>query len=379
MDMRLAIFGLTISSAWGNGHATLWRGLCKALVELGHEFVFFERDVPYYANARDWPSLPESFGNCELVLYRDWWSIHSRARRELLSCDAAIVTSYCIDAIPAAEEILGAQRPHSVFYDLDTPMTLDQLSAGKQLSYIPARGLCDFDLVLSYTGGAALEQLRNDLGARHVEALYGHVDPHVHRPVAPADRYRAALSWLGTYSADRQIMLEELFVGPARLRRMEKFLIGGAQYPDHFPWSSNVYFVHHVPPSEHAAFFSSSRVTLNVTRAPMARMGWCPSGRLFEAAACGAAVLSDEWRGLDAFYTPGEQILTARSATDTLAALDSSDAQLQSIGRAARERTLDEHTSRHRAEQLIGYLERLSTPAQHWSRRGRQDRDLMRT
>jgi spore maturation protein CgeB len=379
MDMRLAIFGLTISSAWGNGHATLWRGLCKALVELGHEFVFFERDVPYYANARDWPSLPESFGHCELVLYRDWWSIHSRARRELLSCDAAIVTSYCVDAIPAAEEILGAQRPRSVFYDLDTPITLDQLSAGKQLPYIPARGLCDFDLVLSYTGGAALEQLRNDLGARHVEALYGHVDPHVHRPVAPADRYRAALSWLGTYSADRQIMLEELFVGPARLRRTEKFLIGGAQYPDHFPWSSNVYFLHHVPPSEHAAFFSSSRVTLNVTRAPMARMGWCPSGRLFEAAACGAAVLSDEWRGLDAFYTPGAQILTARSATDTLAALDVSDAQLQSIGCAARERTLDEHTSRHRAEQLIGYLERLSAPAKDWTRRGRQDLDLMRT
>lgn len=358
--MRLAIFGLTISSSWGNGHATLWRGLCKALVELGHEFIFFERDVPYYANARDWPSLPDTFRNSELVLYSDWSSIQSRVRRELEDCDCAIVTSYCVDAIPATDEILDAVRPRAVFYDLDTPITLDQLRAGKELAYIPARGLRDFDLVLSYTGGAALDQLRDELGARHVEALYGHVDPQTHRPVPPVAGYRAALSWLGTYAADRQAALEELFVAPARLRPADKFLIGGAQYPDQFPWSQNVYFVHHVAPSEHAAFLSSSRLTLNVTRAAMARMGWCPSGRLFEAAACGAAVLSDRWPGLDAFYTPGQQILTACCANDTLAAMDMSDAQLQSIGRAARERTLDEHTSRHRAAQLISHLERSS-------------------
>lgn len=377
--MRLAIFGLTISSAWGNGHATLWRGLCKALAGLGHEFVFFEHDMPYYANARDWPTLPETLRNCELLLYRDWWSIRSRARRELMSCDAAIVTSYCFDAVAATEEILDAQCPRSVFYDLDTPITLDRLRAGKQLSYIPARGLHDFDLVLSYTGGAALEQLRSYLGARHVEALYGHVDPQIHRPVAPTTRYRAALSWLGTYSADRQAMLEELFISPARLRPADKFLVGGAQYPEHFPWSRNVYFVHHVPPPEHAAFFASSRLTLNVTRAPMARMGWCPSGRLFEAAACGAAVLSDQWCGLDAFYTPGEQILTARFATDTLAALDLSDTELQSIGRAARERTLDEHTSKHRAAQLIGYLEHLPASLPEWMPGRSSVSDAMRT
>jgi spore maturation protein CgeB len=359
--MRIAIFGLTISSSWGNGHATLWRGLCKALVELGHEFVFFERDVPYYASSRDWPSLPDEFRDCELVLYRDWWAVRSRARQELIECDAAIVTSYCFDAVAAAEEIFDAQRPYALFYDLDTPITLDGLRAGKRLPYISERGLRDFDLVLSYTGGAALEQLRSDLGARHVEPLYGHVDPRVHRPVAATDRYRAALSWLGTYSADRQAMLEELFVHPATLRPAEKFLIGGAQYPEHFPWSPNVYFVHHVPPAEHAAFFSSSRLTLNVTREPMARMGWCPSGRLFEAAACGAAVLSDQWCGLEDFYSPGEQILTARSASDTLAALDMSDAQLAAIGRAARERTLDEHTSRRRALQLVTYLEQLQS------------------
>ena len=362
--MRIAIFGLTISSSWGNNHATLWRGLGKALVELGHEFIFFERNVPRYSGMRDWTSLPSSMGDSELVLYSDWSTIEARARRELLTCDAAIVSSYCFDAQAATDTILDVQHPLAVFYDLDTPATLETLRSGKQVPYIPWRGLGDFDLVLSYSGGAALEALRSDLCAHRVRALYGHVDPDAHHRVHAIPRYRAALSWLGPYSADRQAMLEELFVTPARLRPDQRFLIAGAQYPEHFPWSPNVSFVDHVPPLQHAAFFCSSRLTLNVTREPMARMGWCPTLRLFEAAACGAAVLSDEWCGLDDFYTPGEQVLVARYCDDTLAALELSDAQLQSIGRAARERTLDEHTSLHRARQLIHYLEELQ--ARSW-------------
>lgn len=365
--MRLAIFGLTISSSWGNGHATLWRGLCKSLVALGHEFVFFERDVPYYSNTRDWPSLPSAYGSSKLVLYSDWAAVQAQVKRELASCDTAIVSSYCFDAQAATDAILDAQRPRAVFYDLDTPVTLDSLRSGKHVPYVPRQGLREFDLVLSYTGGAALEALRSDLGAHRVRALYGHVDPDVHQPVPPVDRYRAVLSWLGTYAADRQAMLEELFVAPARLRPQDKFLIGGAQYPDSFPWSDNVYFVRHLPPQEHAAFFSSSRLTLNVTREPMARMGWCPSGRLFEAAACGAAVLSDEWCGLEDFYTPGEQVLVAHSFEDTLAALDISDARLQAVRRAARERTLDEHTSYHRALSLVRYLDELESPEQMYT------------
>lgn len=361
--MRFAIFGLTISSSWCNGHATLWRGLCKALAALGHEFVFFEHDMACFASARDWTSLPPSLGGSRLVLYSDWSTIESRARRELASCDTAIVSSYCFDAQAATDAILDARHPLAVFYDLDTPVTLDALRSGKQVHYIPWRGLADFDLVLSYTGGAALEALRSDLCAHRVRALYGHVDPDIHRPVDPVPRYAAALSWLGAYSADRQTMLEELFVAPARLRPNQKFLIGGTQYPEHFPWSDNVQFVSYLPPQEHDAFFSSSRLTLNVTREPMARMGWCPAGRLFEAAACGAAVLSDEWCGLDDFYAPGKEILVGRYTSDALAALDMSDAQLRAIGRAARERTLDEHTSLHRAKQLIHYLEELRSAA----------------
>lgn len=361
--MRMTIFGLSISSCWGNGHATLWRGLCKALARMGHEVTFFEHDVPCFAHKRDWAALPPEFGTGKLVLYSDWAAIEPRARRELSASDVAIVSSYCFDAQAATDAVLDSQRPLAVFYDLDTPITLDELRAGKDVHYVPRRGLRDFDLVLSYTGGAALEALRSDLGAHRVRALYGHVDPDLHRPVPPVDRYKSMLSWLGSYSSDRQAMLEQLFVRPARLRPSQSFLVGGAQYPEHFPWSRNVTFAPHLSPQEHAAFFSSSRLTLNVTREPMARMGWCPTGRLFEAAACATAVISDDWCGVDDFYTPGRQILVAHDTNDVLAALDMSDAQLRAIGRAARERTLDEHTSWHRALRLIEYIEDSRSPS----------------
>lgn len=355
--MKIVVFGLSVSSSWGNGHATLWRGLCTALDRLGHRIVFFERDLPYYANTRDWIALPGG----GLVLYPAWGVIRERAEAELRDADAAILTSYCPDAADARVAMLDAARPLAVFYDLDTPVTLDRIEAGAPPAYI-GDGLEPFDLILSYAGGPALDALRA-LGAQRAHALYGHVDPDVHHPVAPDTRYSAALSWLGTYAADRQPALHTLFVEPARRRPDQVFLIGGAQYPADFPWTENIRFVHHVPQHAHPAFLCSSRLTLNVTRAPMKRMGWCPSGRLFEAAACGAVVLGDEWPGLSAFYEPGREILVAREAADTLAALKLSDAELRRIGQAARARTLDEHTSMHRARRLVALLESAWQPA----------------
>ncbi len=358
--MNITVFGLTISSSWGNGHATLWRGLCKALARKRHRVVFFERDVPYYAGARDLSELPGG----RLVLYSDWESVRPQALMALSESDVAIVTSYCPDALAATELIGAGARGLRVFYDLDTPITLARLAVGDSVPYIGPRGLADFDLVLSYTGGSALDELRSRLSARRVVALYGHVDPDVHRPVPSQPHYRGDLSYLGTYSADRQAELEALFVEPARQRPEKRFLIAGAQYPQAFPWSSNIYFARHLPPSEHPAFFSSSRLTLNVTRAAMARTGFCPSGRLFEAAACGTPVLSDQWEGLDTFFTPGVDILVATTGADALAALDCDDAELARIGQAARERTLSDHTSERRAGEFIAALElALSRPA----------------
>ena len=343
--MKIVVFGLTISSSWGNGHATLWRGLARALIRRGHDFTFFEHDVAYYRDNRD---LHEIAGG-RLAFYPDWGSIRDEARRAVREADVAIVTSYCPHAHEAEQIVLDAGGPTRVFYDLDTPVTLSGLGQAEGPSYVGPNGFAGYDLVLSYTGGRALEELRSRLGARRVAPLYGHVDPEVHRPSAPSERFAADLTYLGTYAADRQAALERLFVDPARLRPAQKFLIGGAQYPQNFPWTPNIYFVRHLPPPEHAAFFSSGRMTLNVTRAAMAEMGWCPSGRLFEAAACGAAILTDDWDGLDAFFEPGQELMVASRADDTLAALGLSDAELRRVAEAGRARVLAEHTSDRRA------------------------------
>jgi spore maturation protein CgeB len=343
--MKIIIFGLTISSSWGNGHATLWRGLCRALIARGHKIVFFERDTPYYAANRDLTELD----GAQLVLYPDWASVRSLAAECLAGADVGMVTSYCPDGIAATELVLESTATKRVFYDLDTPITLDRLNLGQDVSYIGPRGLRDFDLVLSYTGGGALSALRESLGARRTAPLYGSVDPDTHRPVSPRSEFLSDLSYLGTYAADRQPALESLFIEPAHRRPGQRFVIGGAQYPQEFPWGPNIFFVRHVAPREHSAFYCSSRLTLNVTRKAMSAMGYCPSGRLFEAAACGAPLLSDYWDGLDDFYTPGSEIVVAKDSADAIDALDLSDAELTAVARRARERTLMEHTAAKRA------------------------------
>jgi spore maturation protein CgeB len=345
--MKIVIFGLTISSSWGNGHATVWRSLCRQLIGRAHTVVFFERDVPYYAAHRDVSAIHGG----TLRLYESWNEIADVAGRELHDADVAIVTSYCPDAV-AASDLMWFSPVFRVFYDLDTPVTIARLRAGEIVPYIPPNGLGDFDLVLSFTGGAALDALKTELGAKKVAPLYGSVDPDVHRRVPSKDIYRAALSYLGTYSQDRQETLQRLFIEPARRIPEARFVMGGAQYPVDFPWTNNIFFVRHLPPSEHPSFFCSSRLTLNATRAAMRDMGWCPSGRLFEAAACGVPIISDFWSGLDEFFTPESEILIASSAGDVLAGLQLSDAQLSRIARAARERVLAEHTGVQRARQF---------------------------
>jgi spore maturation protein CgeB len=351
--MKLVIFGLAVSSSWGNGHAVLWRALIRAFGMLGHHTVFFERDVPYYAQNRDVTVLEGG----RLVLYDDWAEVLPEAKRELAGADAGIVTSYCPDAHAAAEVVLGAPALH-LFYDLDTPVTLSQLTEGRSVSYIGPDGLAPFDLVLSYTGGAALAGLRKRLGAKRVAPLYGSVDPDRYRPATP-EGPRAALSYLGTYAADRQAALETLFVEPARRRLHDRFIIGGAQYPADFPWGANVFFWRHVAAHEHPRFYASARSTLNVTRRAMAALGWCPSGRLFEAAACGTPIVSDWWEGLDEFFAPEREIIVVRSTEDVLAALERSDTDLSRIGAAARERVLTGHTAARRAAELEMLLSQL--------------------
>lgn len=348
--MKFVVFGLSISSAWGNGHATLLRGLFRALHARGHEVHFFERDVPYYAANRDATSFPF----VQLHLYADWTDILPAAQRQLADADVCMVTSYCADGSAACELLLNAKVPRTVFYDMDTPVTLSRLERGERVSYLPEDGLAGFDLVLSYTGGRALEDLREKLLARNVSALYGWVDPDEYYRVAAAPQYAAELSYLGTYSQDREQAFERLFLQPAAHLPNSRFVVAGAMYQNMGNWPPNVRHFEHVAPPQHRAFYSSSPITLNVTRASMAAMGYCPSGRLFEAAACGTVVLSDWWEGLDTFFTPGEEILIADSADQTVAAL-SLDAR--EIAKRARQRTLDCHTAGARADTLLQLVE----------------------
>lgn len=356
--MKIVIWGLTVSSSWGNGHATLWRGLIRALIAGGHHVTFVERDTPWYRDHRD---LTELTGG-RLLLYADWADVLA-AKADLLDADALIVTSYCPDAVAATRLIEASGGGVRVFYDLDTPVTLARVAAGDLVDYLPPEGLGGFDLVLSYTGGPALDALRDRLGARHVRALYGHVDPVAHRPVAAQDLFRGDLSYLGTFAADRQPMVERLFCRPAARAPDRIFVLGGPGYGADFPWQANIRFMDHVGPADHPAFFCSSRLTLNVTRADMAAMGWCPSGRLFEAAACGVPIVSDVWDGLDRFFAPGEEILPASDVDDVLAALGLSDGELRRVAAAARDRVLAAHSSAARARELIALIEAASVPA----------------
>jgi spore maturation protein CgeB len=366
LTMKITIFGLAVSSSWGNGHATLWRGVCQALAAMRHRVVFFEKDVPYYAAHRDLTN-PDGWTLC---LYPEWNAVRQQAERELADADVALVTSYCPDGIDATELALSSPARLRCFYDLDTPVTLQRLGQGERVPYIDQSlgpgGLAGFDLVLSYTGGVALVELETRLGAARTAPLHGCVDPRVHRPVEATGRVYLA-SYLGTYSHDRQDTLEKLFLEPARRTPERAFALGGSLYPANTAWPANVHYLPHVPPSEHPAFYCSASLTVNVTRAPMARMGYCPSARLFESAACGVPVLSDWWEGLGAFFEPGREILVARSTEEALDAMRRPAAELAQIGRAARRRALAEHTATARAQELVRLVD--AAPAAPRARR----------
>jgi spore maturation protein CgeB len=349
--VKLVIFGLSVSSAWGNGHATLWRGILRALAARGHDVVFFERDTPFYASHRDLP-VGEGY---EIVVYPSWSEVAPRARREVESADAALLTSYQADAARAGELLRHASGAR-IFYDLDTPVTLDLLARGVDVPWLPAHGLRDFDLVLSFSGGASLNALVQRLGARRVAPLYGCVDRSAHHPVEARAEWACDLSYLGTYTADRQGSVDGLFLDVAARLPERAFMLGGPMYPAEMRVTPNVTCIPHVPPANHPAFYCSSRCTLNLTRAAMKQTGFSPSARLFEAAACGVPIITDGWEGLDQFFEPDREILVAHAAADVVRALSLAPSALARMARRARERTLAEHTADRRAEELIAHV-----------------------
>jgi spore maturation protein CgeB len=347
--MKLVVLGLSLSSSWGNGHATTFRALLEAFAERGHQILFLERDVPWYRNQRDL----EDPSYCGLEFYQELTDLE-QWRDEIASADAVMVGSYVPDGVEVARYVQNAARSTTAFYDIDTPVTLAKLERG-DFEYVSPKVIPGYDVYLSFTGGPTLRHIEQRYGSPAARALYCSVDANKYQPLDVPMRWD--LSYLGTYSDDRQPTVEKLLNAVARALPQRRFCVAGPQYPSGIDWPDNVERIDHVPPADHPAFYAASRFTLNVTRADMIKAGWSPSVRLFEAAACGTPIISDVWEGLEQLLRPGQEILLARTAEDVIAALEGlSPEQAQAVGRAARSRVLHEHTAKHRAAELETHL-----------------------
>lgn len=351
-SLQMVVMGLSITSSWGNGHATTYRALIKALHALGHRVLFLERDVPWYAQHRD-ERRPEG---CRVELYRGLGELETSYRGAVESADVVIVGSYVPEGAEVLRWVLETARGAKIFYDIDTPVTLARLDSGEP-TYLTRDAVPELDAYLSFSGGAALTRLENEYGARVALPLYCSVDPERYAP--GNGRKVRDLGYLGTYCADREAALERLLLEPSRRLADRQFVVAGACYPEQ-RWPDNVDRIEHVPPGDHPAFYDSLRFTLNVTRAHMIDVGHAPSVRLFEAAACGVPIIGDYWLGIEDFLEPGREILLATSSDEVVDYLvNVREPERNALARAARRRVLAEHTALHRARELEGYLRQL--------------------
>ena len=349
-SLDLVVLGLSLSSSWGNGHATTYRALLKAFAQRGHRVLFLERDVPWYAAHRDLPDPP--WGRTSL--YGSLEELRARHTGDIARADLVVVGSYVPEGVAVCEWVLANAGGATAFYDIDTPVTLEKLRDGDR-EYLSPELVGRFDLYLSFTGGPTLEVLEREFGAHRALAFYCLVDPEAYPPAASGVRWE--LGYLGTYSDDRQPALERLLLEPATLLPEERFAVAGPEYPEEIRWPANVERIDHLAPAEHPAFYGSQRFTLNVTRARMREAGWSPSVRLFEAAACGVPVISDRWDGLEQLFAPDEEVLIADSAEDVVDYLrEVGEEERQAIGGRARRRVFAEHTAARRCEQLEGEI-----------------------
>jgi spore maturation protein CgeB len=338
--------GLSISSSWGNGHATTYRALLRELARLGHRITFLECDLPFYAANRDLPR--PTF--CALHLYESVRELRERFTPVVRDADVVVVGSYVPEGIAVGDWVLSEARGLRAFYDIDTPVTLRDLGRGSS-EYVAARQVPRYDVYFSFTGGPTLRRIEQTFGSPSAQALYCAVDPELYFPEGAETLWD--MGYLGTYSADRQPTLERLLLEPARAWKGGRFIVAGAQYPGELVWPDNVERVAHLAPREHRAFYNGQRFTLNVTRADMVEAGWSPSVRLFEAAACGTAILTDAWPGLSEFFEPSGEVAVVSSAAEALSWLrEVDDEERAKMGARARRRVLREHTAARRAQTI---------------------------
>ncbi|MCP3402125.1 MULTISPECIES: glycosyltransferase [unclassified Bradyrhizobium] len=356
MNLSIVVVGLSVTSSWGNGHATTYRALIEALARRGHQITFLERDVPWYRTHRDLDK-PSSW---RVELYQSLRDIPQRFGQLIRDANLVIVGSYVPDGIAISDWITSYARGIKAFYDIDTPVTLAKLDGG--LDYLSAAMIPRFDLYLSFSGGPVPAMLEERYGSPLARVLYCSADNETYKPQQAQARW--LLGYLGTYSEDRQPTLEQLLIAPARELVPEQFIVAGAQYPGQIRWPDNVQRIEHLTPQQHAKFYAEQRFTLNATRADMRSLGFSPSVRLFEAAACGTPVISDRWPGIETIFEPSREILLASTPRDVIQILrDMPEERRRAIAERARQRVLANHTSDHRARQLeIYYAEATARP-----------------
>lgn len=349
----VVILGLTATSSWGNGHATTYRGLLRGLASRGKRVLFLERNLPWYSANRDEPNPP----GAETSIYESFDELVARFERDVERARLVVVGSYVPEGARCGEWVTSVAKGKTAFYDIDTPVTLSKLESN-DAEYVTPSLIRRYHAYLSFTGGPTLRAIEARYGAQMARTLYCSVDPDKYRPLQTP--FRWDLGYLGTYSADRQPALDDLLLTPARDWQKGQFVVAGPQYPETIQWPRNVRRTIHLSPSRHARFYSAQRFTLNLTRSAMKQAGYSPSVRLFEAGACGVAIISDLWTGLDSVFRIGKEVLIAEHAQDVLRTLrDLPDADRLAVASAARRRILAEHTPEHRALQLEGYLKEM--------------------
>lgn len=353
-SLNIVILGLSITSSWGNGHATTFRGLVRELAARGHQVTFLERDVPWYAASRDLPNP----GYCTTELYASLDDLKARFTEPVREAEVVIVGSYVPEGVPVGQWVVNTAQGIKAFYDIDTPVTLAKL-AREDYEYLHPNLIPQYDLYLSFTGGPTLDVLEQKYGSPKAKPLYCSFDPELYYPEEQEMKWD--LGYLGTYSDDRQPPLEKLMLDAARQWPTGKFVVAGPQYPETVQWPANTQYIHHLPPAEHRQFYNRQRFTQNITRVDMIKAGYSPSVRLFEAAACGTPIISDYWDGLDSVFDFNTEILVSYSVRDTLRFLQEiSETERKAIGERARQKVLAHHTAAHRALEVEQYVRELT-------------------
>ena len=356
--MKFVIIGLSVTSSWGNGHATTYRALLKELNALGHDILFLEKDVPWYSPHRDMPA-PDF---CSLGLYKTNEELKADYAKQVAEADVVIVGSYVQQGVEVGNWAIETATGVTAFYDIDTPVTLAKLER-EDYEYLDPEIISKYDLYLSFSGGPILKHLEEHYGSPLARALYCSVDPDLYFPEDREKKWK--MGYLGTYSDDRQPTVEELLNKPAAQFTSDRFVVAGPQYPEDYKWASNVERINHLPPAEHRKFYNSQEFTLNVTRQDMIKAGYSPSVRLFEAAACGVPIISDYWDGIHSIFEQGTEILIAESSEDVEKYFRNiSEKERKQIGENARQKVMKSHTAKARAKELVNYVKEVRQPSE---------------